>query len=295
MRKNSPQNTPKSPFVAAICAGETRREVLEPLLREQFEMFESQYRPNRSQWSHYDPELPHPHIGELAIFAALANDEALWMRLVEYAFSEDFAHRKMQQWSGVPEEDLGSFPSHERSAMYLRHQADAILSDVPASKCPVEPVLDRWQAKVEAAARAEDEQRKKGQRLREPNNVRSWNPNDHPDLKPEYDRLHNELVRRLSRDPRSENLISKGILFWNRRDHPDLAEAFDRIEDEVDRREGRRKPDIRVKVGDKVFGNGKHWEVTSVNERTGLVDLRWTDGKTIVGIPVDGDGLEPEP
>jgi hypothetical protein len=181
----------------------------------------------------------------------------------------------------------------ERFAPRVRWKANDILSDVPAGMCPVTPVLDRWEAKVQAEARAERELARMGQRLREPDNTRSYNPRKYPDLLPEYERLDAELRRRLSLDPRSAEALENGLVIWNRAEHPDLAEAFDRIEDEIDRREGRRKPDIRVKVGDAVFANGKLWKVKRVNARTGVVLLEWREGTSIVGIPVDGDGLEP--
>ena len=34
--------------------------------------------------------------------------------------------------------------------------------------------------------------------------------------------------------------------------------------------------------------------MTGVNGRTGTVDLEWREGTTMVGLPVNGDGLEPE-
>ena len=283
-----------SPFLAAVDSGETRRSVLEPLLRAELDAFERQYHPANRSWNHYDLDAPAADIGQLAVLAAVLEDRALWRRLVEHRMSEDYCHMKLQKWSGVPEPDLGSFPSQPRSARAVRYAAGHALASLPACRAGIEAALDRWQAELDAAAHAEEEQRRQGQRLREPNTLRSWNPRDHPDLLPEYERLQAELRRRISRDPRDRELLAEGILIWNRRDHPDLAEALDRIDDEVDRREGRKKPDIRVKVGDCVFANGKHWRVTGVNERTGVVDLEWREGTTMVGLPVDGDGLGPE-
>jgi hypothetical protein len=284
-----------TPFLAAVDAGETRRSVLEPLLRAELDAFERQYHPANRNWDHYDLDAPAADVGQLAVLAAVLGDRALWHRLVEHRMSADYCHMKLQKWSGVPEEDLGPFPSLPRSARSVRYFAGRALPSALACRARVEAALDGWQAELDADARAAEEQKRQGQRLREPpSSLRTWTPRAHPDLVAEYDRLHAELRRRAARTEEGRELLALGIVPRMLGEYPDLDQAIERLDDEVDRREGRRKPDLRVKVGDRVFGNGKRWTVTSVNERTGVVHLEWREGTSMVGLPVDGDGLEPE-
>lgn len=102
----------------------------------------------------YEAYVTKIDLPRLAHLAGATSDRRLWRRLVRYLTERDAAHRLGQRMSGTSKEDLGPHASDERSATWVRSEANHVKLAEPA-RARIDGVLKRYEE--EFAARGFDD------------------------------------------------------------------------------------------------------------------------------------------